>query len=199
MKPGTEARPLGRPRTIDRGRLLDMAEEIVIREGATALTIDAVAKAMGVTKGGVQYAFGTKEALIQAMFDRWDREYDEMIHALVGPAPAPVEAVRAHVEGTCRSDENINAKAAALLAALVRTPEHLASTRAWYRARIASLDLAKPEDRRARLAFLATEGAFMLRFFGLIDMEEAEWRDIFGDISALLGERSQGDDQTDAP
>ncbi|MDN2566496.1 TetR/AcrR family transcriptional regulator [Aquibium sp. A9E412] len=177
-----EPRRLGRPRTIDRERLLDAAEEIVTQSGAAALTIDAVARAAGVTKGGVQYAFGSKEALIQAMFDRWDQTYEAIFRSMAGPDATPAQAVRAHVEGIYGSDDNAHAKAASLLAALIRTPEHLAATRAWYRQRIAALDLDREEDRRARLAFLAAEGAFMLRFFGLMEIDEAEWRDIFADI-----------------
>ena len=34
---------MGRQRTIDREKLLDTAEDIVLQQGATALTIDAVA------------------------------------------------------------------------------------------------------------------------------------------------------------
>lgn len=62
---------MGRQRSIDRDKVLDTAEEIVATQGAAGLTIDAVAKAMGISKGGVQYCFGSKDALIDAMFDRW--------------------------------------------------------------------------------------------------------------------------------
>lgn len=62
---------MGRQRSIDRDKVLDAAEEIVATQGAAGLTIDAVAKAMGISKGGVQYCFGSKDALIDAMFDRW--------------------------------------------------------------------------------------------------------------------------------
>lgn len=183
---GPPARSPGRPRTIDRERLLDAAEEIVASQGAVALTIDAVAKAAGITKGGVQYAFGSKEALIAAMFERWDSSYNALFRAVAGDDPSPAEAVRAHVEATHRSDEASQAKAASLLAALIRSPDDLESTRDWYRSRVAGLDPSRPEDRRARLAFLACEGAFMLRFFGLLDIGRAEWRDVFRDIRGLL-------------
>ncbi|CFU09177.1 transcriptional regulator [Bordetella pertussis] len=33
---------------------------------------------------------------------------------------------------------------------------------------------------------LATEGAFLLRFFGLMEMDESEWQAIFRDIRAVL-------------
>ena len=61
----------GRPRTIDRDKVLDAAEAVVQRTGASGLTIDAVAREAGITKGGVQYCFGSKDSLINAMLQRW--------------------------------------------------------------------------------------------------------------------------------
>ncbi|OTA15599.1 TetR family transcriptional regulator [Xenorhabdus vietnamensis] len=180
----------GRRKTIDREVLLDAAEQIVTTHGAAALTIDALAKAVGITKGGVQYSFGTKDALIDAMFDRWGVSYDEQFQKIAGGDPHPLTTVRAHIEATRCSDEASIAKAAGLLAALLQTPEHLESTRSWYRQRIAGLDTTTEEGRQARLAFLATEGAFVLRFFGLMDMTEDEWGDIFNDILATMSSRA---------
>ncbi|HYG42496.1 MAG TPA: hypothetical protein VEA17_06205 [Bordetella sp.] len=54
------------------------------------------------------------------------------------------------------------------------------------RAAVSGLDVSTPGGRRARLAFLATEGAFMLRFFGFMDIGQAEWDAIFDDMQTLL-------------
>lgn len=178
---------MGRKKIIDRDALLDAAEEIVKTQGAAALTIDALAKAAGITKGGVQYSFGTKDALIDAMFERWGKSYAEQFDRIAGENPDPVTAVRAHVEATRQSDASSNAKAASLMAALLQTPEHLESTRHWYRDRLANLDTSMEEGRRARLAFFATEGAFALRFFGLMEIGEDEWADVMADIAATIG------------
>jgi AcrR family transcriptional regulator len=175
---------MGRRKTIDRDQILDAAEKIVTKRGAGGLTIDAVAKAVGITKGGVQYSFSTKDALIEAMFERWGKAYDDLFQSIAGDDPKPVAAVSAHVETTLRLDDAANAKAASMMAALLQTPEHLGSTRDWYRSRIAGLDLWTREGRQARLAFLATEGAFMLRFFGLMDIGHEEWEGMFHDIAA---------------
>jgi AcrR family transcriptional regulator len=186
---------MARPRTIDREKLLDAAEELVREKGAAGLTIDALARACGVTKGGVQYCFGTKDELIAAMFARWDRGYDRRFAELAGPSPGPVRRVRAHAAAMHGSDEVSMAKAASMMAALLQTPEHLASTRAWYAERLADLDATTAEGRRARLAFLACEGAFMLRFLRFMEIDAAEWDAIFADIAALLDARgSPGED-----
>ena len=183
---------MGRRRSIDRGQVLDAAEEIVGKQGAAGLTIDAVAKAVGITKGGVQSCFGTKDALIDAMFERWGKTYDELFRELTADDATPATAVRAHIEATHRSDDTSHAKAASLMAALLQTPQHLASTRAWYRSRIANLDTWTDEGRRLRIAFLATEGAFMLRFFRLMDIGSEEWQSIFRDIGAFYQELYPG-------
>jgi AcrR family transcriptional regulator len=177
---------MGRQRSIDRDKVLDMAEEIVARQGAAGLTIDSVAKAMGISKGGVQYCFGTKDALIDAMFERWGKAYDRVFDAIAGESPSATTTVQAHMQATRSSDQASSAKAAGLMATLIQTPEHLDSTREWYHSRIAGLDLTTEEGKRARLAFLATEGAFMLRFFGLMNINQAQWDDMFADMQTLI-------------
>lgn len=47
--------------------LLEAATRVVQRDGVGALTLDAVARECGVSKGGVLYHFPTKEALVLGM------------------------------------------------------------------------------------------------------------------------------------
>ncbi|SMH47932.1 TetR/AcrR family transcriptional regulator [Azospirillum agricola] len=177
---------MGRPPTIDRDRVLDIAEGIVLKAGTSGLTMDAVAKAAGVSKGGVQSRFGTKDDLIAAMIERWGREYDAQITALAGPSPSPVEAVRGHVEATMAMDAESHARAAGMMAALIEAKQHIDNTRAWYGERFGGLDPRSEEGRRARLAFLAAEGAFLLRAFGFMDFPDEEWGSLRHDLRALL-------------
>lgn len=177
---------MGRRQTIDRNRVLAMAEDIVAQRGAAALTIDAVARAAGITKGGVQSSFRTKEALIASMLRRMMQDYADRTGALAGNDPSLADRVAAHVEVTRRDDEDTQRRAASLMAQLFQTPEHLAETRQWYEAQAPGLHADEPAARRARLAFLATEGAFFLRFFGLMPMSDGEWDAAFDDIQGLL-------------
>lgn len=48
---------MGRQRTIDREKLLEAIFDIVMEQGAAALTIDTVAKKMGISKGGGSILF----------------------------------------------------------------------------------------------------------------------------------------------
>jgi len=53
-----------------RDRLISAAELIVTREGVANLTLDAVARDAGVSKGGLLYHFPSKSALIIAIVER---------------------------------------------------------------------------------------------------------------------------------
>lgn len=179
---------MNRPKTIDREQVLDAAENIVVSRGAAELTIDAVAKAAGITKGGVQSCFGTKANLIAAMLQRWSEAYERMGEKVAGDCGA--SPIRRHIRVTATSDA-LNMKSASLLAALLQSREQLAPMRKWYALRLDGIDASTDEGRRTRLAFLACEGAFMLRYFGLADISDAQWRDVFLDIERCTAPEPQ--------
>ena len=60
-----------------RDRILDAAEQLVATQGASNLTLDAVAQAAGVSKGGLLYHYPNKEALLAAMIERHCDDLDE--------------------------------------------------------------------------------------------------------------------------
>ena len=177
----------GRPRSIDRDKVLDAAEAIVAAEGAGGLTFDAVARAAGITKGGVQYCFGTKDKLIEAMIDRWTEAFEVDIAKLVGPDPDRLDIIRGHLTVTRDEDASDHSRSAVMMTALLERPERVAEGREWYMQRLAGLDMDKPAYRQVALAFLAGEGAFLLRALGLIEFAEGDWKRLFDDMLAMLG------------
>lgn len=56
--------------THTRARLLAAAQKILVKQGGRYLTLEAVAKAAGVSKGGLLYHFPTKAALIDGLAQR---------------------------------------------------------------------------------------------------------------------------------
>lgn len=179
--------PVGRQRTIDREHVLDIAEQIVTAHGAPALTIGAVAKAAGITKGGVQSCFGTKEALIAAMLERWMEDYDRRSSLFSGDDKKPLARLSAHIAATRTDKSEAQARAAGLLAVLLQQPQHLAGVQNWYRKQMLGLQEGDDTTRRAKIAFFATEGIFLLRFFGLMAVSDREWDALFNDIKKMTG------------
>jgi AcrR family transcriptional regulator len=180
---------MARPRTIDRDAILDAAEAVVQAEGAGGLSFDAVARAAGVSKGGIQASFRTKQGLLRAILKRWEDTHEEAIRAHGDGTGDPGDAgerVRGHIRATLATPEEERARTAALLAALVQNKEQHGATREWYKTLIGDGRLSPALDRRTRLAFIATEGLFLLKHFNLIDMPEDVWAEAAQDILALM-------------
>lgn len=178
---------MGRKQTIDRGALLDAAERVVFRDGAGQLTMDAVAAEAGVSKGGVLYAFPSKDALIDAMFDRVFAAMDEIADAFIArEGDTPLNRVRAHVLGGKGASELVTERSVALIANFMRSPQYRQGAQDYYREVLGRLDTSTPQGRRARLALLACEGALMLRGFEFYPIAEKDWQQIHADILELL-------------
>ncbi|MEW1841765.1 helix-turn-helix domain-containing protein, partial [Nonomuraea angiospora] len=62
-----------------RDELLDAAEDLLCDQGSSALTLAAVADRAGVSKGGLLYHYGTKEALIKGMVERLIEDFDQLM------------------------------------------------------------------------------------------------------------------------
>lgn len=178
---------MGRRQTIDREAVLNAAEGVVSEHGAAGLTIDAVAKAAGITKGGVQSCFGNKESLIEAMLVRWGARYDEQVALLKGDSESPVDALKAHLETTHSDTGNSTSRSAVLLSSLLQSPDYLGWIKDWYAQRHEEF-MSGPEetDEVRRVAFLATEGLFFLRHFRLMDLNPDEWERNAAAIQHLL-------------
>lgn len=178
---------MGRKQTIDRGALLDAAERVVLRDGAGQLTIDAVAAEAGVSKGGVLYAFPSKDALIDAIFGRVFAAMDAIAAEFLAKAgETPENRVRAHVLGSQGAGDLVTERSLALIANFMRSPQYRQGAQDYYRAILGQLDVTTETGRRARLALLACEGALMLRGFDFHPLSDADWEAIHQDILALL-------------
>lgn len=173
---------MGRKAVIDRENLLDLAEALVRREGAAALTIGGLAAEAGISKGGVQYSFSSKDELVRGLVDRWTAQFDREME---GEDGSPLGFVRRYLAATRTSGTMIDAKIAAVMMGYMRDPENLRATRDWYRGIFARLTGADAEARRARVAFLALEGLFLLRVNGFDS--EMEWEGFLQDVEAIIG------------
>ena len=74
--------PARRPRKRARNageETLDAARHVAARDGAAHLTLEAVAREIGMTKGGVLYNFPTKADLLQGMLERMVESFGEIV------------------------------------------------------------------------------------------------------------------------
>lgn len=69
------------PRPSQRDRVLDAYTDIVVTSGPETVTLEGVAAAAGVSKGGLLYHFGSREALLAGLLARADELTDADIAA----------------------------------------------------------------------------------------------------------------------
>jgi AcrR family transcriptional regulator len=85
-------------------KLLDACERLILRDGVSSLTIDAVAREAGLSKGGMLYHFRSKDALIAAMVERFMTRLDaEIVEHLKVDHDAPGGWVRAYARACMAS------------------------------------------------------------------------------------------------
>lgn len=108
-----------------RNQILTAAQTVVRLNGTDALTLEAVAKAAGVSKGGLLYHFPNKEALIQGMIQSLIDEFDNAVHAEIARDPTPEKAgryARAYLRATFNSDYPLPALSEGILAGVALNP-----------------------------------------------------------------------------
>lgn len=86
---------MSRPPTDLRDRVLDAAIRLLAEEGASRLTLAAVAARAQASKGGLLHQFADRDALLTAVLERLVERFEAAVEAL--RAPGPGGYVRAYV------------------------------------------------------------------------------------------------------
>jgi AcrR family transcriptional regulator len=124
----TTPSPATPPSPSTRDRILDAFAQLLGEHGERAATLEAVAAAAGVSKGGLLYHFGSKDALIDGVLERLallvERDVTAIRSAPAGPVAhlirtsmATGSALDAALVATSRLAQSSNSKARAALRA----------------------------------------------------------------------------------
>lgn len=110
-----------------RDALLDAAEAVILKDGISALTLDAVARHARVSKGGLMHHFKTKDALITAMVERsvssWRADVrDSFEKTPPGPGRLARAMLRLCLEDASHWNEQCRRSSLVLVAALASNP-----------------------------------------------------------------------------
>src|SRR3954453_6712259 len=139
-----------------RERLLDAAGAVVRRDGAQALTLDAVAAEAQVSKGGLLYHFKSKRELVQAMVERWLGELQRDMDA------ADPHFVRGYVKASAPVEHELG-----MLAALIADPALLATVREQYSVWQDRVEREGRDPVDATVARLAADGLWLAELLGM--------------------------------
>ena len=155
-------------RPSSRERILDTAEDVVLKEGATHMTLDAVASKAGVSKGGLIYHFPSQRDLLQAMVKRFAGNMKACKAKFRATLPAsPVREIKASILAWFTLGDEYRRAATALLAAVIRDPKLLDDVRKERLKTMAGILNASPSPDRVTILLLAMEGIWMSELLGI--------------------------------
>lgn len=182
------AKQMARPRVIDLDRILDAGERVVIRDGASNLTLDAVAAEAGISKGSVIYDCKTKHELIKAIIERKvvteNEKIEQAVKALGGQRNA---AVRGRIAAaTSVMLEESQPVALQLCSALAQDEDLQTRIKESINQALSIIADTSEQPRTALLAFLALEGLRFLHLSGFHVWPDSELAELLGEIDALV-------------
>lgn len=168
--------------------MLDAAERVVARDGATRLTLDAVAAEAGISKASVLYDYKTKQALIKAVIEhRMATEVARLRSFIDREGDKPNADILGLIAAVEKDDGAFDRNVALDLAVSLNQHDDLRiSIRENFGAFFDGIERTAADPRRAKVAFLAIEGLKLIESFGFYEWAQSERDQMIEDIRALL-------------
>lgn len=113
IRPGKQRRS---ERTLE--AILDAAEELIAKQGYAATSVNEIAHQAGVTIGALYGRFGSKEALLQGLFERLSQQTTNVFDKLIGDLEIDKPRFRLALERSMEAMQWLYRERAALLRAL---------------------------------------------------------------------------------
>lgn len=167
-----------------RDRLLDAFESLLVGAGSRGATLDAVAAAAEVSKGGLLYHFHSKDELVEGMLERLRAQGDADVEKMRSAAEGPVDFyLQTSVDSGSDFDRALIAAARIAQENDDRASAALADLReGWF----AVLREHLGDESLARTVQLIGDGLYFDDTTGLADRDALRHvRDVLGRLGAL--------------
>lgn len=163
-----------------RRALLDQAARITLEQGLSKVTFQAVADAVGVTKGGVMHHFATKNALVLEVFNDAMAKFEAEVVAAMAKDPVPYGAfTRAYIDATIslrkKGQEEFDSQAT-LYVLMLGDSELRALWAQWANDQLKKYE-ATDNTETLCLARLAADGIWLSDFSGIDIADKTSLRD----------------------
>ncbi|AWB46577.1 TetR family transcriptional regulator [Paenibacillus sp. CAA11] len=148
--------------------ILKAVSQIVHEEGVEKLTLEAVAKKAGISKGGLLYHFPSKEALLQGMVEHLSNRFLEEFHQKAEEDPRTMgKWTRAYMDASLSCDSEVGDLYTALSAAHFANPELLQVLQEQYFKMQALIEDDAIDPVKSTMIRLALDGLWFAEMFGL--------------------------------
>lgn len=179
-----------------RERIIDAAEDVVIRDGVSKLTIEAAAHEAGVSKGGVLYHFPSRADLVTAMVRRFVVGFDADLERFGAHSGTPGDFCRAYLRATISpttgpGDLRERRIGGALLAGVASDAELLRPLRERFSAWQAAVEGDGIGSDVASIIRLTADGLWLADLFELAPVTGALRDDVHDRLEALIDGASE--------
>lgn len=177
----------GQPDT--RLAILAAANAIVRASGPAGLTLAEAARKAGVSKGGLLYHFGSKDALITGMIDHALHTFDRDVEELAAQEPAgPGQWLRTFVRVTFAARPE-HAPSPSILAAAAVNPELLEPVSRYFERWHARAISDGCDPVLATIVRLASDGLWFADIFTSTSPQGADRAEVLERLLALIDEK----------
>ncbi|MBB6251879.1 TetR/AcrR family transcriptional regulator [Nitrospirillum iridis] len=164
-----------------RAAVIKAALTIIARDGAGKLTLDAIARESGISKGGVMHQFKTKQAVLEALLEHqmvYSADVTRALLAKLGPDHPEAQLV-AHIETLRDVVSNPHSVAFALLGAMAEDPQLLSTVRSETAPVVERIRAEAADPDLATLRWVAAQGLAVTTIFGLSPLGDEERARLF--------------------
>lgn len=170
-----------------RSAVIQAALAIIARDGPGRLTLDAIARECGISKGALTHQFRSKAAVLKALLEHQAAQFEAFS---AGYAEAHAEQAQprlaAQIATMREALSGPSSVAFALFGALAEEPALLAPMRELSAAKLATLRGEAADADLATLRWLAARGLLFGALLGVCPLSESERENLF---EQLLDER----------
>ena len=166
-----------------RRNILEATADIVLEEGVLHLTLEAVARRAGISKGGLLYHFPSKEALVAGLMAQYVDDFSQQMRARQERT-----SLEAYVDLTFSLSDSSRRLEAALLTSTLLNPDLMSPLRERYDALQDAIVSDSSDPALATLIRLAVDGLWLTDLLGLASLRDNARHDLEKRIAELLRE-----------
>ena len=168
-----------------RAAVIQAALTIISRDGASHLTLDAISKESGISKGGLLHQFPNKKAVLTALLEHQAAFYEDFSrrfreqHSAGGHSQPFLASQIATLRETLNEP---NSRAFAVLAAAAQEPSFLDSIRDRSTQTLAAIRAEAADPQLAVLRWFAAQGVALSVLLGLCPLSSRERDQLFDSL-----------------
>ena len=176
------------PTSETKKKIIAAAATVVKEKGAACLTLDAVAKQAGVSKGGLLYHYPNKSALLAAMVEHLNNSFERAVEERVIETKA--SWLEAYVAMSFDPRHSQVAESAGMLAAIANDLSLLEPLSERYKDWQQQVEASGIEPNLATIARLAADGLWFTELFDISPLDDERRSQVLAALLTLIKEQT---------